>query len=426
LSIAAALLHPSIIILESYEAKVLLALYEAFRKHPVDWQYWYSHEGDVLSRYKECRYDPKGVKAELENLGIMPLTSLPWRTPASLNIFRRRLVIACMNILFIQSGYRYSEIDSTISTDGRLKNGRLAVRQKIEKTLGGLKVSRTLPELSTKAALTLWNLSCGYSRKLPLPLLHKTYTEESCKQYRTTGQVKIEKLKHFTFIKHLNVFYKEQIFPIIPEAESTHAWITTHQFRHTYAEFALRRFDEDVHLKLREHFCHASDQSTRVYESKKLSREILSTLEKNYLYEIIGKVASGVLDSRFWGPAFKRLQNELNNVKFTSIEETEEYYLKLCDSIDRFTAFEWGYCVLFKSSICDAQCHNPVTGLPDVDGHASAERCTKCPNNMGNSIQKENLMRISITHVDIAETHSVRAIRDLSRDIAEQISRRVS
>jgi hypothetical protein len=94
------------------------------------------------------------------------------------------------------------------------------------------------------------------------------------------------------------------------------------------------------------------------------------------------------------------------------------------EKVARFAVFEWGFCVLFSSSVREAKCCDPITGIPDVDALATPGRCSGCPNNMGNSIQKNNLLRTELAYSEISTTHPVKAIRTLCADMAEKISRR--
>lgn len=147
-------------------------------------------------------------------------------------------------------------------------------------------------------------------------------------------------------------------------------------------------------------------------------------LERNYLYELIGKAAEGKLDARFWGPAFQRIKSLIDGIKFLHPNKPKEYYHTIIDDVERFAVFEWGFCVLFISSKREAKCHDTVTGLPEIDSLATVSRCSGCPHNMGNSIQKKNLVRAELAYSEIGKTHPIKAIAKLCTDMADQISKR--
>ncbi|WP_339100145.1 hypothetical protein WKQ99_17850 [Pseudomonas atacamensis] len=429
LGIAAAILSAAIKILESEETAIALSLYSAWRNKSQSHQHWFRTKKcsfDIIQLTKMVDTDDFGIKEALQNHGVGHVKKLPWRNKKEFRHFRRRLVGACLNIMLIQSGHRSHEIQSTVSNDRRLRRGRLMVKQKMDKSLKGLKVYRPLAELSTRAADTLWSLSFVNQDTYPLPLQHSLHDS------RFADMAIAKKITDDAFTPfsnpalnaRLNSFYKSDVLPIMPEAQNIHPTLSSHQFRHSFAEFALRRFDEDVHESLREHFVQTSDYATHIYEHWKLNPAVQSMLEKNYIYQLIGKTAQGTLDSRFWGPAFLRIKAEISRIKILHPNTPENHYQEILDRIDRFAVFEWGFCVLFSSSKRDAKCCDFITGLPDVDALASPGRCSGCPNNMGNTIQKKNLVRIELAYSVIGDTHPIKAIGTLCKDMARQISHR--
>mgnify|MGYP001433065260 CR=1 FL=1 len=66
-----------------------------------------------------------------------------------------------------------------------------------------------------------------------------------------------------------------------------------HMFRHSWAGFALRRFDGDVLEKVRHHFRHHfGSYYTRHYVSGRLTAVQQRSLEREYLNEIFNKIAT--------------------------------------------------------------------------------------------------------------------------------------
>jgi integrase len=429
LDIAAAILSKGIELLESEEAAVALSLYTAWRQNNQHNQKWFKTKScrlDIVQLSNLTDADPYSIKEKLKLYGVNHITKLPWAGKETFRQFRRRLIGACINIIFIQSGHRSQEFQSTVSNDRRRKRGHLFVRQTLDKSMNSLRVYRPFAELASRAAETLWNMSYIDPDIYPIPLQHSLH-DTGYAHMKAADTIPSELFKAFHNMSlnyRLTAFYLSDVVPFIPEASDIHPIIRTHQFRHSFTEFVLRRFDEDVHNKLREHFVHRSEFATQIYERRKLSPAVQSMHEKNYLYELIGKAAEGKLESRFWGPAYQRLKKEIDQIQVIYPDKPEAHYSQILESIDRFTVFEWGFCVLFNSSKSEAKCHDSITGLPDVDAEASAGRCSGCPNNMGNSIQKENMIRAELAYFELAKTHPIKAIGKLCGDMAEQISRR--
>lgn len=429
LGISAVILSTAINLLESDETAVALSLYSAWRKNRQFHQKWFrtrTCSSDIIQHAKTIDGDNFGIKEELKAHNVEHINELPWKNRRQFRHFRRRIIGACLNIMLIQSGHRSHEFQSTVSNDRRLRRGLLMVKQRLDKSLNGLKAYRPLAELSTRAAETLWNLSFVDPNLYPVPLQHSLHDSRFADMV-INDEIPADSFTSFdnsSLNARLNAFYQSDVLPIMPEAHNIHPILSTHQFRHSFAEFTLRRFDEDVHESLREHFIHRSEYSTQIYEHWKLNPAVQSMLEKNYLYELIGKTAEGKLEARFWGPAFQRIKAEINRIKFLHPNKPEEHYQQVLDSIERFAVFEWGFCVLFSSSKREANCCDFVTGLPDVDALATPGRCSGCPNNMGNTIQNGNLLRIELAYSEMSETHPIKAIGDLCKDMANQISRR--
>lgn len=428
LGIASVILSRAIELLESEETAIALSLYASWRKTHNYYDLWFrKNKPDIIQLALLDEQNPFGIIEELKSNNVEHTTKLPWKLKNNFRIFRRRLIGACINIIFIQSGHRYHEFQSTVSNDRRHRRGLLMVKQRLDKSLGGFQVYRPLAKLSTKAAETLWHLSFIDPNTFPVPLQHSLHDSGYARVWPDKlPEEALTPCNNFSLNERLNAFYQSDVLPLIPEAHNIHPRLSTHQYRHTFAEFVLRRFDEDVHESLREHFVHDSDFATLIYERWKLSPAVQSMLEKKYLFEIIGKTAEGKLDERFWGPAYQRLRGLTDNIKLLHPQNLEEHYQKILDEIERFAVFEWGYCVLFSTSKLEARCHDSITGLPEVDILASPRRCTGCPNNMGNSIQKNNLLRIELTYSEIGRAHPIKAVGKLFSDIANQISRRTS
>ena len=428
LGIASVILSRAIELLESKETAIALSLYASWRKKHNYYDLWLpKNKLDIVQLALLDEQNHFGIIEELKTNNVGHITKLPWKLKNDFRLFRRRLIGACINIIFIQSGHRSHEFQSTVSNDRRHRRGLLMVKQRLDKSLGGLRVYRPLAELSTRAAETLWHLSFIDPNKYPVPLQHNLHDPGYARIWPDKLPEKaLVPFNNLSLNQRLNAFYQSDILPLMPEAHNIHPHLSTHQFRHTFAEFVLRRFDDDVHESLREHFVHDSDFATLIYERWKLSPAVQSMLEKKYLFEIIGKTADGKLDERFWGPAYQRLKGLTDNIKLTPPQKLEDCYREILDGIERFAVFEWGFCVLFSSSKLEAKCHDSTTGLPEVDTLASPGRCTGCPNNMGNSIQKNNLLRIELAYSEIGRTHSIKAVGKLFSDIANQISRRTA
>ncbi|MNQ66524.1 hypothetical protein D3C85_810160 [compost metagenome] len=226
-----------------------------------------------------------------------------------------------------------------------------------------------------------------------------------------------------TLRQWLDDYFENSFLAAYPEVKAEHPGISPHQFRHSWAEFSIRRFDHNVQAQVREYFLHKSKRATRRYTDKKLSESVQYSIEHEYLGEVIHRIISDRFGDEYKGPAYRRIIKTLSKVESLDPSDLEALVESICSSIESYTAFEWGCCLLLKNSKQDAKCHDSFTGLPEPKIYASVERCTTCSNLGTNSLQRNNLARIAINHSYIAKHHPVLAIGKLSQNVVNQISR---
>ena len=276
------------------------------------------------------------------------------------------------------------------------------------------------------------NLSAVDTDKFNLPLLHRAYRSEAFHVARGVGTLSDEQWLAdagyglFALRGWFKSFYKTHVVDKYPEAGKLHSEVSPHQARHTFAEFALRRFDGNVMEKIREHFRHSYGSfHTRRYTREKLSESVRISLERDYAKEIMGRIAHGKLDDRFYGPAAKRIDKEMAEISVLTGDEFDDRLSALANEFERFTAFEWGYCALRANEQHIAKCHDPKTGTPNVDQRSMPEVCAGCPHSMNNSLQKRELERTAISHQFIAENHPLKALGNMSGEVVRKIERRL-
>lgn len=176
--ICAVILNSAINVLESEETAVALALYQSWRKTREFYPQWFPTRKcdlDIIQLSSLTNDDRFSLQEQIEFHHLGHLAKLPWKGRLEFQEFRNRLIGACLNIMFIQSGHRSHEFQSTVSNERKTKRGTLLVKQRLDKSLDGLKVYRPLAELSSRAAETLWNLSFVDPDLHPIPLYHSLH-----------------------------------------------------------------------------------------------------------------------------------------------------------------------------------------------------------------------------------------------------------
>lgn len=444
---ASLMLAEAITLIESDEAAIAVAFFTQWREFKGNVQHWFGKR-DKLALFRRLNspgYAPGGWEkiwapsAEALGTAVDAVTrsrfeTLPWNSPGQLAEFCTELTTAALVVIALLSGFRLGEIGGMSINDYEQRpDGSWWFTSENTKTESGFAHPRSLHGLAAEAANLMKKLTPVDTDQINLPLLHRSYTLEGYQialGWLKGGTVE-EWLVDVGYSVHtlrawFKRFYKEKVVNKYPEAAKLLDDATPHQARHTFAEFALRRFDGNVLEKIREHFRHAQGSShTQAYARGKLSESVRQSMERDYAKEVIGRISAGRLEDRFYGPAAKRIEKEMAAISVLTGEEFDEYVNTLAESIVRFTAFEWGYCVLRFGEQHLAKCHDPKTGMPNVDQRSSPGVCIGCPHGMNNPLQGEELKRIGIAHQFIATSHPLKTIGKMSEDVVSQIKRRL-
>jgi integrase len=207
-----------------------------------------------------------------------------------------------------------------------------------------------------------------------------------------------------------------------PEVGKEHPYLKAHQFRHTWAEFALRMFEGNVTEEIRRHFMHSySSYMTQEYTFNKLKAEIADDLVKKYLREILGRIVTedikSCVDEDFekdlQGIAVDYLSNSMNNVVVTP-DTLENFLDDVADEYVHVKAHEYGYCLSRVAFIKFNNCYDKEKGMPDYDG-ACYSTCVGCISFCASKKNNEAaLIRQSIAHTEFAKNRI--AILDVTED----------
>ena len=196
-----------------------------------------------------------------------------------------------------------------------------------------------------------------------------------------------------------------------PEMGEEHKEIKAHQFRHTWAEFALRMFEGNVVEEIRRHFMHSyGSYMTDHYTFNKLTKEVADDLVKKYLKEILHRIIGQELQAAIDKGFVKDLQGIAVDMLSKSVEHQvvtpdriDDFLDDLADEYVHVKAHEYGYCLSRISLIKHANCFDKESGMPDYDG-ACYSTCVGCVSFCASKINNEAaLIRQSISHQEFAK-----------------------
>ena len=189
------------------------------------------------------------------------------------------------------------------------------------------------------------------------------------------------------------------------DIKALHEKITSHQFRHSFAEFALRRFDGNVEELIRQHFCHRYNHWwTRRYTEDKLDSDHINEVNRRYIRELVPRILlDNTDDPEYVGAMALFIKKRFGEtVRVVNANEAEDIITAVCEEIVQVTAHEYGWCLLHKEAYSAAKCSN-INGHPQPT-NTSAEKCTGCANFCAsNQSHLAKQTQIVLSHIDFIE-----------------------
>jgi hypothetical protein len=205
----------------------------------------------------------------------------------------------------------------------------------------------------------------------------------------------------------LNLFFKEFLHKY-PEFEDKCKNIHPHQFRHTWAEFALRRFEGGVFEAVRHHFRHSFESyMTTNYLFNKMKDEAKRKVEFDFIKEIIGKIATEVtsktnkecLKNEFYGATAFAIKSALEDEVVTP-DKINIALKNILDDCEQIVPHEYGYCLVRKSTKSKSKCFDKLSKLPDLT-KAGFPTCSSCVHSIRSvTAHKAAIKQLGITHTE--------------------------
>ena len=187
---------------------------------------------------------------------------------------------ACILIFLALTGIRVSELLS-ISGDDYKQNpdGTWVFSSEIVKTNKGISEARQLSGLTLESAKLLVNCSLVTKRnrkdKKRIPLLLRAFNSDGVDKKTDTLTAKRYRISTSEGIRLTVIAMLNEAIAKHPQLRDVVEHIHPHMFRHTWAEFALRRFEGNVFEAIRRHFMHAyGSYFTTTYTFNKLNKEV--------------------------------------------------------------------------------------------------------------------------------------------------------
>lgn len=339
------------------------------------------HRSDVVDQayFNELRK----IHPDAECHAQLPLPGVPFKpgrngTRGTLLQLSDHLLMACFIAMLILTGIRKSEAFS-MKTDsvGRKGNGVTFISN-IHKTNYGVMTKRDVAGVASEFIDILDGLgSFGLEDEERTNLFsYVRYAFGPSKYFEYS-------LWSGNHHNQMCAFYEIFLDTQGEEVRQLCPHITPHGFRHTWAEFAMRRFDGNIMPLIRDHYRHHFGSSmTGAYTHNKVELSEYQELGKRHIFELVNRYIDGA--SVLYGQMGEFLMKHADNIKFIETHDRFERDQAIRDMIEEhvgdpvITPHEYGLCVLREDTKHLANCRDD-SGIPQTE-IAEINNCAGCIN----------------------------------------------
>lgn len=319
--------------------------------------------------------------------------------------------------LSVLTGVRISELASLKNDAFEFSNERGKFKSKIKKTQNNSETYRPVTihaepiawianGLSKQSALHGENSVSPWLLKGSLPWI-KQETANDALSWEDKGRN-----------TSMGGFYRELLTDLISDYDPEEHVISSHRFRHTWAELAIRRFDGNVSEAIRNYFRHwYGSFMTMEYIRGKIKAD-LPEINRDYMREILHRIAHN--EEEFFGPAAKYMLSLVKDVEVLDPETVNE----ILDEFDVIKVHEHSYCMMPKKFKTQAKCWDKETQTPNY-GEARWDNCGGCTGRftLGNagSAHKDAILRIGMSAQEMIATNESLGLSSLNAVLKKQL-----
>ncbi|KPV99026.1 hypothetical protein [Pseudoalteromonas sp. P1-8] len=338
------------------------------------------------------------LKRSLEKASGKVVNTFPFTWEEITKIYRK-VFNACLTIVLSLTGARLSEIRNFFADDYQENNdGVWTFKSDIVKTNHGVPALRSMGGLVAKAANVMCDMSYTPKRNRldgkRMPIFSMTH------QPRFSKDAEVKAASNNSLRASLQANFSDAIDEFGEELTTLCEKVHPHMFRHSFAEFAIRRFDGRVFEAIRQHFKHSyQSKFTKEYVGGKDRESIKNGAERRYIRELIERMALDT-DDIFSGSLALAIQRKVKESMVIEPSELETVLAEFEEKIKSIAVHEYGICMVLAETQSLSKCLDKKTGLVNIE-NGCFDLCSGCVHSISSAIShKEEIIRIVLAHKD--------------------------
>ena len=356
----------------------------AYKKLPLAWELY----ALICKKYLELGLDPKSM--------VLPTSSGDVTN-------RIRIVIQrCSAMVTILSAARISELASMRKDSFEVvRDSHATFKSRIKKTNNEIETVRPITLHAANFAWILINLSRPGSIqtdgddqrlfKVSVPWVHRS----------------LDGLNYAKNGHGVTALLYKILEGLVSDFDRTEYPISSHRFRHTWVELAIRRFDGAVTEAVRNHLRHWHGSGfTTDYIKDKVKADI-PEIARGYMKELIHRAATG--REEFFGPSGRYLLKRIREIEAL----TPELINDLLNEFDVLEVHEYSYCMIPKHHKTQSKCFDKATQSPQY-ANAKWENCGGCVGRFTLSNQRDVIERIGMREQEVMNDRANRKLTVLA------------
>lgn len=327
-----------------------------------------------------CKFYPNVKTRDQLLLPSVPFVVGKHSVRGSLTRSADHLLTACFISVLVLTGIRQGEA-SAMASDSFKKDGRAYLfTSNVSKTNHGVMTDRHVSGIVSNFIDVLEGLG---SFGLGADTREDLFSYIRCNHHRKTHSTYSLGKNQMNVMMQVNSFYEIFLENQSDDFRRHCPRVTAHGFRHTWAEFAMRRFDGNIMPLIRDHYRHHfGSNMTKAYTHNKIELSEYQNLGRRQLFELVSRYVDGA--AMLHGQMGRFLTRHADDIGLIEMHDKSARDEAIAQMIEDhvgdpiITPHEYGLCILTENTRQLAKCRDEV-GIPKTET-ADIDSCAGCVN----------------------------------------------